>query len=102
MSETDIQTSHWPPRPANEVFPDLLDTVLVAQLLLYDHRGHTVEQGRRAVRKLVKDAGLPTLGRIGSTLMLNKTAILTWLANREVDTGDRGSKNDRDDNVGPC
>ena len=77
--------SGWPPRPVNEVFPDVLDTMLVAQYLLYDRRGMTTEQARRNVRKLVKDAGLPTLGRIGSTLMYRKDAVLGWLEGRGAD-----------------
>jgi hypothetical protein len=72
----------WPPRPVGEVFPELLDTLLVAQLLLYDRRGMTPEQARRNVRKLVKEARLPTLGRIGSTLMYRKDAVIGWLADR--------------------
>ena len=79
----------WPARPVGEVFPELLDSVCVAQLLLYDRRGKTPEQGRRNVRKLVKEAGLPTLGRIGSTLMFRKMAVLEWL-------GGRGSTLDND------
>lgn len=70
----------WPPRPVNEVFPDLLDTTLVVQLLLYD-RDCTPEQGRRNVRELVKHADLPTLGRrIGSRLMFRKDAVMSWIA----------------------
>ncbi len=72
----------WPRRPENEVFPELLDTLLVAQLLLYDRRGMTPEQARRNVRKVVKEGGLPTLGRIGSTLIYRKAAVVEWLANR--------------------
>ncbi len=90
MSETATTTQdQWPARPAGEIFPELLDTVLVAQLLLYDRRGMTTEQGRRNVRKLVKDAGLPTLGRVGSTLLYRKEAVIEWLASRGdgVDNG---------------
>lgn len=74
--------SMWPPRPSGEVFPELLDTILVAQLFLYDRRGMTPQQARRNVRKLVKEAGLPTLGRIGSTLMYRKADVIEWLADR--------------------
>ncbi len=74
--------STWPRRPENEVFPELLDTILVAQLLLYDRRGMTPEQARRNVRKLVKEGGLPTLGRIGSTLIYRRATVVEWLANR--------------------
>ena len=72
----------WPPRPNGEVFPELLDTLLVAQLLLYDRRGTTPNLARRNVRNLVKEAGLPTLGRIGSTLMYRKADVIGWLADR--------------------
>ena len=72
----------WPPRPVGEVFPELLDTLLVAQLLLYDRRGMTPEQARRNVRKLVKESGLPTFGRIGSALMYHKSDVIEWLADR--------------------
>ena len=91
MSETPTTTrDQWPGRPANEIFPELLDTVLVGQLLLYDRRGMTPEQGRRNVRKLVKVAGLPSLGRVGSTLLYRKEAVFEWLASRggEVDDGE--------------
>ena len=76
------QPARWPPRPVNEIFPDLLDTILVAQLLLYDRRGMTTEQARRNVRKLVKEAGLPALGRIGSTLMYRRDDVVKWLASK--------------------
>lgn len=75
----------WPSRPEGERFPELLDTVLVGQLLPYDRRG-TVDQGRRHVRMLVKDAGLPTLGRIGSAIMYRKADVIAWLESRGVDT----------------
>ena len=74
-------TDNWPARPNGEVFPETLETLQVAQLLCYDKRGMTPEQGRRNVRNL-KKRGLPTLGRIGSTLMYNKAAVLAWLADR--------------------
>ncbi len=77
--------SAWPLRPVGEVFPDLLDTILVAQLLLYDRRGMTPEQARRNVRKLIKEAGLPTLGRIGSTLLYRKADVIAWLADRRAE-----------------
>lgn len=75
--------NRWPPRPTGEVFPELMDTLLVAQFLLYDRRGMTPEQGRRNVRKLVKESCLPTLGRIGSTLMYRKGAVIEWIANKK-------------------
>ena len=73
-------TTEWPARPEGEVFPELLDTLLVAQLLLYDRRGKNVEQARRNVLGLVKSQGLPSLGRIGSTFMYRKTDVIDWLA----------------------
>ncbi|MCP4251018.1 MAG: hypothetical protein GY778_28605 [bacterium] len=85
MAETPTtETPDWPPRPKGEVFPELLDTLLVAQLLLYDRRGMTPDQARRNVRKLVKESGLPTLGRIGSTLMYHKTAVIEWVGSRDT------------------
>ena len=89
---TVTDTKGWPPRPAGEVFPELLDTILVAQLLLYDRRGMTTEQARRNVRNL-RESGLPTLGRIGSTLMFRKDAVINWLASREEPLD---GSNDRD------
>ena len=83
MSSVDGMTL-WPPRPDGEVFPPLLDTVLVAQLLLYDRRGMSVEQARRNIRKLARESGLPTLGRIGSTLMFRKDGVIEWLATRDA------------------
>lgn len=77
----------WPARPTDETFPPLLDTVLVAQLLLYDRRGMTVEQARRNVRKLVHESGLPTMGRVGSTLLFRRDSVFTWLEGRGVDDG---------------
>ena len=89
IASTEPPTAGWPPRPAGEVFPELCDTVLVAQLLLYDRRGMTPDQARRNVRKLVKDAGLPTLGRIGSTLLYNKVDVIRWVGSRsDVDDQD--------------
>lgn len=84
MSSLSQTANEWPPRPENEQFPELLDTLLVAQLLLYDRRGMKPEQARRNVRKLVKESGLPALGRVGSTLMYRKTDVMKWLANRNV------------------
>ena len=76
------ELSQWPPRPDNETFPPLLDTILVAQLLLYDRRGMTIEQARRNIRKLVRESGLPTLGRIGSSLLFQQSDVIGWLATR--------------------
>ena len=76
------EKENWPPRPANEVFPEVMDTLLVAQMLLYDRRGMTTDQARRCVRKLVKECGLPVLGRIGSCLMFKRDLVLRWLCER--------------------
>ncbi|UCC31428.1 MAG: hypothetical protein JSU86_03960 [Phycisphaerales bacterium] len=86
----------WPPGPPGGVFPEVLGTLLVAQLLLYDRCGMTPEQGQRNVRKLVMDAGLPTLGRIGSALLYSKKAVIEWLAGRSggVDGYENGDKLD--------
>ncbi|UCC31251.1 MAG: hypothetical protein JSU86_03035 [Phycisphaerales bacterium] len=93
-----VGADEWPARPASEVFPELLDSMLVAQLLLYDRRpGVTPEQARRSIRGLVKKAGLPTLGRIGSGLLFRRDAVIAWLENRGngVDaTGDGGRVDD--------
>ena len=88
MSEPTATTDGWPPRPAGEVFPELLDTILVGQLLLYDRRGMTQEQARRNVRRLVKEAGLPTLGRIGSSLMFRPGDVVAWLESRGTEHDD--------------
>ena len=87
--------TQWPSRPVGEEFPLVLDTLLVTQLLLYDRRGLTPEQARRNVRALVKNHGLPTLGRrIGSALMFNKKAVLNWLENgkNSVDNNEKEDK----------
>ena len=84
-----ITRDRWPPRPADEVFPEVLDTIFVAQLLLYDLRGMSPDQARRNVRKLVKEAGLPTLGRIGSTLLYRRAQVIDWLAERSKPLDDR-------------
>lgn len=91
-STTGQQVQDWPPRPTGEVFPEVLDTILVAQLLLYDRRGMTPERARRNVRGLVKNAGLPVLGKVGSTLMYRKADVFAWLGGRntDVDGGDTG------------
>ena len=88
-SHASSNVGSWPPRPANEVFPELLDTLLVAQLLLYDRRGMTPDQARRNVRKLVKEARLPTLGRIGSALLYRRADVIDWLAERREPLDDR-------------
>ena len=75
-----VNKSEWPARPAGEVFPNLLDTTLVAQYLGYDRRGCTPENARRSIRLLVKERGLPVAGKVGSWLILKKAAVDDWLA----------------------
>ncbi len=82
MNDLETEPQSWPPRPVGEVFPDLLDSVLVAQLLLYDRRGLSLEKARRNVRGLVKNAGLPVVGKIGQALMFRKGDVLRWLSER--------------------
>lgn len=77
------QPSRWPPRPPGELFPEVITTVDVAQLLRYDARdGMTPEKGARMVRLLVRDRGLPTLGRVGRTLLFRKSEVIGWLDTR--------------------
>lgn len=83
MTEATIETQDWPPRPENEAFPPVLDTVLVGQLLLYDRRGNTLNQARRNVRRLVAECGLPTLGRVGNGLLFDRDAVIDWIRNRK-------------------
>ena len=77
-----VNCSNWPPRPDGEVFPELLDTTLVAQLLLYDRAGRTMQQASRSVRSLVRDNGLPTMGKVGGKHIFSKAAVTDWLSNR--------------------
>ena len=79
---TVIESQGWPPRPAGELFPPVLDTVRVAQLLLYDRRGNTPDQARRNVRRLVAECGLPTLGRVGNGLLFDRDGVIDWVRNR--------------------
>lgn len=75
--------SKWPPRPPGEVFPEVMTTVDLAQLLRYDGRdGMTPEKGTRMVRLLIRDKGLPTLGRVGRTLLFRKSEVIGWLDTR--------------------
>ncbi len=71
--------SAWPPRPAEERFPPVLDTLLVGQLLLHDRQGMTPQQSRRNVRLLVKRKGLPTMQRVGRGLLFSMSSVLAWL-----------------------
>ena len=81
----------WPPRPQGEVFPEVMNTVDVAMLLRYDARTDvTPEKGARMVRLLVRDQGLPTLGRVGRTLLFRKPAVMAWLEGRRKGGGPDG------------
>ena len=66
----------WPPRPA--VFPEVLTTVEIAQLLRLDETCRTPEMGARMIRKMVKQDGLPKLRRLGRGLRFAKTAVMAW------------------------
>ena len=86
-----VELGRWPPRPEGEVFPELLTTTDVAQLLRYDARpGVTPEKGARMVRLLARDKGLPTLARVGRSLLFSKAAVLSWLESRG--NGQRGAE----------
>lgn len=85
-----VNKSEWPPRPGGEVFPEILDVTLVAQLLCYDRRGCTPENAQRSVRGLVKENGLPTAGKVGGRLLFTKAAVTNWLFNRKESLDDAG------------
>ena len=73
----------WPLRPAGEVCPPVLDSALVAQLLCYDLRGCTLEQGRRNVRNLVKAGRIPVMGRVGSSMLFERDRVIGALKSDE-------------------
>ena len=79
--EANNTANGWPDRPIGEVFPEILDTIQTAQLLGFDKRGKSPEHARRSVLGLVK-RGMPTLGRVGSTKLYSKAAVVDWLAQR--------------------
>lgn len=85
-----MDKSEWPPRPDGEVFPEILDVTLVAQLLCYDRRGCTPENGRRSVRGLVKENGLPAMGKVGGRYLFSRAAVTDWLSNRNESLEDAG------------
>ena len=60
----------------------LLDVTLVAQLLGYDRRGCTPENARRSVRGLVKENGLPAMGKVGGRHLFSKAAVTDWVSSR--------------------
>lgn len=79
----------WPPRPAGEAFPEVMCGTQVAQFLGYDLRGLTPPKGRRMIRILARDQGLPRLRRIGRAWLYSKQAIWGWLqgGDGEIDSG---------------
>lgn len=73
----------WPPRPADEVFPAVMNVVDAAMFLRYDARpGMTTAKAARMIRAMVKTGGLPCIGRVGRTLLFHRDAILRWLDER--------------------
>lgn len=82
MNKTEKQNEQWPPRPADGIFGEVLDSLQTAQLLVYDRPGVTPENARRSIRALVKTAGLPVAGRVGNRMLFSKTDVLRWLAGR--------------------
>ena len=80
--------TRWPPPPPNGVLPELLTTIEVGQLLRYDlEPSRTVGQATRNVRLLVRDHGLPMLGRVGRRLLFSKVAVVDWLKSRGSPSG---------------
>jgi hypothetical protein len=85
-------SSDWPQRPQDEVFPEVMNTIDVAMFLRYDAReGVTPEKGARMVRLLVRDNGLPTLGRVGRCLLFCRSAVLAWLEDRRKGPDPQGA-----------
>ena len=80
-----VSTSGWPPLPANGVFPELLTTVEVAQLLRDDADGMSVERARRNVQWLTRNRKLPVLSKLGQKYLYRKADVLTWLVGRGRD-----------------
>ncbi len=80
----------WPPRPPGEVFPPVLTTVVVAQLLAYDLAGCTVAQGIRNVRILVRDKGMPTLPALTNGHRFDRDRVLEWWRNLDREEKELG------------
>jgi hypothetical protein len=72
----------WPALPLGGVFPELLTSVEVAQLLRYDADGTSVERAKRNVQWLVRNRGLPIFSKLGQKYIFRKTDVLSWLGNR--------------------
>ncbi len=84
-----MNSNTWPTRPPDECFPELMDGTTVAQFLGLDLRGMTPENGRRTVRTLARDQGLPRLRKVGKNWLHSKQAVWEWLRNGagEVESG---------------
>ena len=78
--------SGWPPLPENGAFPEVLNTVEVAQLLRYDAEGVSVDRGKRNVQWLVRNRRLPVLAKLGQKYLYSKSAVLAWLTRLGNDT----------------
>lgn len=75
----------WPPRP--DVFPELMDSVTLAQFLAYDLRGTTIESARRDIRSKIKNDGLPTLSKkIGGSYLFKRVDVMDWLESVDNET----------------
>ena len=81
----DTRLTEWPKRPPGEVFPELLTTLDVAQLLRFDRPGTTPANGMRTVRLLIRDKGLPTLGMLGNGHRFRRDDVLAWAQRRNGD-----------------
>jgi hypothetical protein len=75
-----VSVSEWPPLPAGGVFPEVLNTVEVAQLFRYDAEGMSVERGKQNVRWFVRNRGLPVLAKVGQRYLYRKPDVLAWAA----------------------
>ena len=80
-----VSVSDWPPLPPGGVFPEVLTTIEVAQLLRYDADGMILERAKRNVQWLVRNRGLPVLAKVGQRYLYRKVDILAWLAHRNAD-----------------
>ena len=80
-----VSVSDWPPLPRDGVFPELLTTVEVAQLLRYDAGGKSIERAQRDVQWLVRNRGLPVFTKLGQKYLYRKADVLAWLAGRGRD-----------------
>ena len=93
-----MSKAEWPPLPPSGVFPEVLTTVEVAQLLRYDAEGMSVERAQRNVQWLVRNRGLPVLAKIGQKYLFRKADVMAWLAGRGS-AGDHSGASDPSDPV---